>query len=98
MRIVVNYTKNSIVRSASVPLRQQFKVSVSILVLIGLLWLLLGSGRLVGETEIARAASDPVIAVVGDIACDPASSNFNGGNGTSIACRQQYTSDLVVNA
>jgi len=44
------------------------------------------------------AASDPVIAAAGDIACDPASSSFRSGNGTSTSCRQRYTSDLLVNA
>jgi hypothetical protein len=44
------------------------------------------------------AAGDPVIAAAGDIACDPASSSFNGGLGTSTSCRQKYTSDLLVNA
>jgi hypothetical protein len=46
----------------------------------------------------ALAAGDPVIAVAGDIACDPANSVFNSGNGNSNACRQKYTSDLLVNA
>ena len=46
---------------------------------------------------VALAASDPVIAAAGDIACDPTSSSFNTGNGTSSACRQKYTSDLLVN-
>ena len=44
---------------------------------------------------MAFAASDPVIAAAGDIACDPTNSHFNGGNGDSIACRQKYTSDLL---
>jgi hypothetical protein len=39
---------------------------------------------------------DPVIAAAGDIACDPASSSFNGGLGTSTSCRQKHTSDLLV--
>ncbi|MEO6654122.1 MAG: DNRLRE domain-containing protein, partial [Ilumatobacteraceae bacterium] len=39
---------------------------------------------------------DPQIAAAGDIACDPASGSFNGGLGTSLACRQKYTSDLMV--
>jgi acid phosphatase type 7 len=43
-------------------------------------------------------AADPVIAAAGDIACSPSSSNYNGGNGTSDACRMKYTSDLLVNA
>jgi len=43
------------------------------------------------------AAGDPVIAAAGDIACDPANANFNGGNGSSNSCRQKYTSDLLVN-
>jgi acid phosphatase type 7 len=45
----------------------------------------------------ARAA-DPVIAAAGDIACDPADPNYVAGFGTSGACRQRYTSDLLVNA
>ena len=48
--------------------------------------------------QIAAAASDPVIAAAGDIACDPASTSFKNGLGTSGACRQKYTSDLLVNA
>ncbi len=51
-----------------------------------------------GNTRSALAASDPVIAAAGDIACDPNDSNFNGGNGTSSNCRQLYTSNLLVNA
>ncbi len=42
--------------------------------------------------------SYPVIAAAGDIACDPASSAFNGGNGTATQCRQKYTSNSLVNA
>jgi len=41
---------------------------------------------------------DPVIAAAGDIACDPNSPRFKGGNGTDNLCRQKYTSDLLVNA
>jgi chitodextrinase len=44
------------------------------------------------------AASDPVIATAGDIACDPTNSNFKGGLGSSSSCRMKYTSDLLVNA
>ena len=46
----------------------------------------------------APATSDPVIAVAGDIACDPSNSNFKGGNGSSNSCRQMYTSNLLVNS
>jgi len=48
------------------------------------------------ETSVS-AGSDPVIAAAGDIACDPASSSFRGGVGSSSSCRQKYTSDLLVN-
>lgn len=55
-----------------------------------------------GAAPAVRAAAtttaDPVIAAAGDIACDPASSNFKAGVGTSGSCRQMYTSDLLVNA
>src|SRR6266496_1654476 len=49
--------------------------------------------------DLARvlATGDPIVAAAGDIACDPGSSSFNGGNGTSNSCRQRYTSDLLVN-
>jgi hypothetical protein len=43
-----------------------------------------------------RAGSDPVIAAAGDIACASSESPFNGGLGTATHCRQQYTSDLLV--
>jgi hypothetical protein len=38
-----------------------------------------------------------VVAAAGDIACDPSSSSFNGGVGTTGACRQKAVSDLVAN-
>ncbi|MDQ4142660.1 MAG: metallophosphoesterase [Actinomycetota bacterium] len=41
---------------------------------------------------------DPVIAVGGDIACDPGSPSYNGGNGTAMGCRQRATSDLLAGA
>lgn len=44
------------------------------------------------------ASGDPVIAAAGDIACDPKSTNYNGGNGTADACHMKATSDLLVNA
>lgn len=42
------------------------------------------------------AQGDPVIAAAGDIACDPADSNFNGGAGTANVCRMKATSDLLM--
>jgi acid phosphatase type 7 len=48
-------------------------------------------------SPVASSAGDPVIAAAGDIACDPASAFFNGGLGDSTDCREQYTSDLLVN-
>jgi hypothetical protein len=47
---------------------------------------------------VAAAGGDPVIAVAGDIACDPADSKFNGGSGVSNGCRQGATADLMVGA
>ena len=40
---------------------------------------------------------DPVIAAAGDIACDPGSPYYNGGNGTTNACREKDTSNLLLN-
>ena len=70
----------------------------SILILLGLSWSLSFGIPLGNNPDVALAASDPVIAAAGDIACDPAHSAFNGGNGTSTNCRQKYTSDLLVGA
>jgi hypothetical protein len=44
----------------------------------------------------ATASGDPVIAAAGDIACDPASIDFNLGLGTATGCQEQATSDLLV--
>jgi calcineurin-like phosphoesterase family protein/fibronectin type III domain protein len=60
------------------------------------------AGNLSGASNAASvttpvASTAPTIAVAGDIACSPSDPNYNGGRGTASACRQQYTSDLVVN-
>jgi hypothetical protein len=39
-----------------------------------------------------------VVAAAGDIACDPTSGGFNGGDGTTSACRGLATSKLLTNA
>ena len=49
-------------------------------------------------TAVVGPATAVLVAAAGDIACDPASSSFRGGNGTSSSCRQRYTSDLLVGA
>ncbi len=49
------------------------------------------------RVERVAAAGDPVVGAAGDIACDPASSSFNSGSGTSSSCRQKYTAALLIN-
>ena len=45
----------------------------------------------------APVAAQPVkVVAVGDIACDPADANYNGGAGTATACRMRATSDLAL--
>jgi len=39
--------------------------------------------------------NNPVVVVVGDIACDPKSPTFNNGVGTKAGCRQQAVGDVV---
>ncbi len=56
-----------------------------------------GRGGSQSVPEVAQAASDPVIAAAGDIACDPNSASFNGGNGSATSCHQKYTSNILVN-
>src|SRR5215216_2707964 len=76
----------------------QLMYFASIIFLILSILFVSGANVLSGNSGVALAASDPVIAAAGDIACDPANSAFNNGNGNSNACRQKYTSDLLVNA
>jgi hypothetical protein len=40
--------------------------------------------------------SGPTIAAAGDVACDPADTSYNGGQGSGLVCRQLATSDLLV--
>ncbi|MCU1656436.1 MAG: Alkaline phosphatase [Pseudonocardiales bacterium] len=42
--------------------------------------------------------TDPVIMAVGDIACDPANSGYNSGDGDPTDCRQKYTANLISGA
>jgi hypothetical protein len=71
---------------------------ISIVILIALVWISFGSAKLAGTLAVVLAASDPVIAAAGDIACDPANSNFNNGEGNQSSCRQKYTSELLMDA
>ena len=74
-------------------------IFVTFLLLLGLVPNLLTYPALgTGSSNRVAAASDPVIAAAGDIACDPATSVFNNGKGTSASCRELYTSNLLVNA
>jgi len=50
------------------------------------------------RTAAPSGPGDPVIGAAGDIACDPSSSSFNGGNGTSGSCRQKAVSDVMLNS
>src|SRR4051812_37927005 len=53
------------------------------------------TGHPASTTPPPPPATDPVVAVAGDIACDPASSSFNGGFGTGGKCRQAYVATLL---
>lgn len=50
------------------------------------------------QVKPIATGEDPVIAAAGDVACDPKSTNYNGGNGTADACHMKATSNLLVNA
>src|SRR5215216_493166 len=78
-------------------LYRQSRYFISIIILIGLLSFSPDSTNPKKDPNVVLAASDPVIAAAGDIACDPTNSSFNAGNGTSNSCRQKYTSDLLIN-
>ena len=66
--------------------------------ILGLAALAPSSGS--GPDYVASAIAltgDPVVAAAGDIACDPTNDHFNDGEGDSVTCRQQSTSNLLVN-
>ena len=44
---------------------------------------------------IVTSGSDPVVAAAGNIACDPAWPEYNGGNGTATDCRDRDTAALL---
>ena len=47
----------------------------------------------------ARATvTDPTIGAAGDIACDPGSAKFNGGNGTPRSCRMKAVGSLLASS
>jgi len=50
----------------------------------------------VSPSPSPTAGTDPIIAAAGDIACDPTSSSYNGGAGTSGSCHMRAVSDLLV--
>jgi hypothetical protein len=52
------------------------------------------SPTLVVNTPPASGGGTVVMAA-GDIACDPADTNFNNGNGTASKCRQKFTGQLL---
>ena len=88
-------------RKFTLPLKRLSKGLLALIFILALLWpvpgLLAGNTNLLGNFIPAAAAADPVIAAAGDIACDPATTAFNGGLGTSSSRRDEYTSNLLVN-
>jgi hypothetical protein len=54
------------------------------------------SNRSGGVTVTAPSSGGVLIAAAGDIACDPTDGGFNNGKGTSTACAQKATSDLIL--
>src|SRR5688572_14997943 len=77
---------------------KQLKYLLLVTLLIASIAISSDAGNLLVSTEAVHAASDPMIAAAGDIACDPANPAFNGGAGTANACRQGATSNLLVDA
>jgi acid phosphatase type 7 len=48
--------------------------------------------------SVPTGGGSVVVMAAGDIACDPASTSFKSGNGTSKQCRQKYTANLLSGA
>lgn len=45
---------------------------------------------------LPQPSGDPVVGAVGDIACDPSNTHFNGGLGTTSDCHELATSNLAL--
>jgi calcineurin-like phosphoesterase family protein len=73
--------------------RGVFAVALAVLVALGSAT---GAGARQAHPVAAAAADDPLITAAGDIACDPSSSKFHNGQGTSSACRAKATGDLIL--
>ena len=56
-----------------------------------------GNRSKVSRKVIASTANQVVVAAAGDVACAPDDPNYHNGTGTSTACRQLATSNLLVN-
>jgi len=54
------------------------------------------SSMVSARTPPVAAAADPVIAIAGDVACEPADPDYNGGIGQNGRCEQRATSDLLL--
>ncbi len=66
-------------RSFNRPARILFLVTLVIALQLFIPEMLTGNANQAGNVQEAAAASDPVIAAAGDIACDPANSAFKSG-------------------
>jgi hypothetical protein len=56
-----------------------------------------GNRSKVSRKVVVTTSDQVVVAAAGDVACDPSDPNYHGGKGTSTACRQLSTSNLLVN-
>ncbi len=56
-----------------------------------------GNRSKVSRKIVVTTSDQVVVAAAGDVACDPSDPSYHGGTGTSTACRQLYTSNLLVN-
>ena len=83
------------VRSRPPPLGRRVRLAIVLGVGISVLVVPLGLDS--ANPLQVSAVTDPVIAAAGDIACDPTSSSYNGGNGTSGSCHAMKTSNMLVN-
>jgi acid phosphatase type 7 len=66
----------------------------SLLITSSCLALLLGTAQLFPVKS--HAATEAILVAAGDIACDPGSTFFKGGQGDATHCQQKATSDLVL--
>ena len=80
-------------RADRMPRRPKTQWRLVIVLVVGCVWVAAHAGVAAAADPVS---GDPVVAAVGDMACDPSDPNFNGGAGTPRYCAELAVSNEVL--